>query len=62
MSKKPTAVDTVMSELFDFGGEQKTRAEIQQELTAEGQPPRLIDWYLFCLSQQRRQQEQEGRT
>jgi len=51
MSRKQTAADVVMNELLWFGGEQKSRKQIQDELLEAGHERRYVDFYLFCLSQ-----------
>ena len=51
MAKKQLASDIVMNELLWYGGEQKTRKAIYDELLAEGFEKRYVDFYLFSLSQ-----------
>jgi hypothetical protein len=50
-AKKQLASDVVLNELLWYGGEQKTRRAIYDELIAEGYERRYVDFYLFCLSQ-----------
>lgn len=64
MSKKPLASTIVLNELLLLcGGEWIARKQIYDELCAEGNDPRLVDWFLFCLSQnqpKRERQEKHG--
>jgi hypothetical protein len=48
--KKPLAADIVMNELLWYGGEQKTRKAIFDELIAEGFERKYVDYYVFCLA------------
>lgn len=61
MAKKQLASEIVLSELLWYGGEQKSRKQIQDELLAEGFEKSHVDYYLFCLAQHQpkvcRQQE-----
>lgn len=59
MSRKPLASDIVLAEPLLCGGQWKPRKQIHDELIAEGHPPRLVDWFLFCLSQNQPKREEK---
>lgn len=48
--KKKLASDIILDELLWYGGEQKSRKQIYDELLAEGFEKKYVDFYLFCLS------------
>jgi hypothetical protein len=53
-TKRTTATD-MMNEVFDYGGEQKTRAEIIADLKAQGGTPQMIDRYIQGLERSTKQ-------
>lgn len=57
MSRKPLASTIVLSELLLCGGEWISRKQLYDELCAEGNDVRLVDWYLFCLGQNQPKRE-----
>lgn len=57
MSKKPLASTIVLNEKLLCGGEWISRKQLYDELCAEGNPPRLVDWFLFCLGQGKRDEQ-----
>jgi len=48
--KRKLASDIVLSELLWYGGMQKTRRQIYDELLGEGFEKQYIDYYIFCLA------------
>ena len=57
MSKKQLATDIIWQEQLWYGGEQKTRKQIYDELLAEGFDQQYVDYYLFCLSNHQPKEE-----
>jgi hypothetical protein len=53
-AKRTTATD-MMNEVFDYGGEQKTRAEIIADLKGLGGSPQMIDRYMQGLERSTKQ-------
>jgi hypothetical protein len=46
-AKKPTAMEAILAEKINLGGEVMTRKEAYDLLTAEGQSSRCADYFAF---------------
>jgi hypothetical protein len=57
--KRKLATDIVAQELLWYGGEQKPRQQIYDELIAEGYERRYVDFYLFSLSNHQPEKREE---
>jgi len=49
--KKPSAATQILSEKLNYGGIPTRRVDIIKDMESKGFDKRIIDWYLFCLSQ-----------